>query len=278
MNKHIVALPTQLCQNHCLIHHNVVRHECITCIIIPKDFIYYSIFVSHCMFILTNSYFSLHYCISLYSASSILLHLFCLFFFVSFHPVCFVLTKGPKRLTSTCPFNTSAYSVHDLWALDFFYIYMRTIPKLLEHYSIVLLLYTNLSLLSYLYNRRLLPLWADLVCQPVQRLLYLYTYLYNSNCNMFATYLISLLAHAIYPTYLIKLYVFSNVYILDFTQSPIVQVLTEPSHVLLGVVSVSCGIDRVLPVLRPVCVTHSCHLACMCVCVGGVWRMRASSA
>ena len=158
---------------------------------------------------------------------------------------------------------------------------MRTIPKLLEHYSIVLLLYTNLSLLSYLYNRRLLPLWADLVCQPVQRLLYLYTYLYNYNCNMLlnvATYLISLLAHAIYPTYLIKLYVLSNVCILDFTHSPIVQVLTEPSHVLLGVVSVSCGIDRVLSVLRPVCVTHSCHLACMCVCVGGVWRMRASSA
>ena len=95
-----------------------------------------------------------------------------------------------------------------------------------------------------LYNRRLLPLWADLVCQPVQRLLYLYTYLYNSNCNMFATYLISLLAHAIYPTYLIKLYVFSNVCILDFTQSPIVQVLTEPSHMLLGVVSVYCGIDN----------------------------------
>ena len=33
-----------------------------------------------------------------------------------------------------------------------------------------------------------------------------------------ATYLISLLAHAIYPTYLIKLYVLSNVCILDFTQ------------------------------------------------------------
>ena len=147
------------------------------------------------------------------------------------------------------------------------FIYMRTIPKLLEHYSIVLLLYTNLSLLSYLSNRRPLPLWEDLVCQPVQRLLYLYTYLYNSNCNMFATYLISLLAHAIYPTYLIKLYVFSNVCILDFTHSPIVQVLTEPSHMLLGVVSLSCGIDRVLPVMRPVCVTHSCPLACMCVCV-----------
>ena len=37
-----------------------------------------------------------------------------LFFFVSFHPVCFVLTKGPKLLTSTCPFIASAYSVHDL--------------------------------------------------------------------------------------------------------------------------------------------------------------------
>ena len=50
MNKHIVALPKKLCQNHCLIHHNVVRHECITCILIPQYFIYYSIFVSHCMF------------------------------------------------------------------------------------------------------------------------------------------------------------------------------------------------------------------------------------
>ena len=225
-------------------------------------------------FILTNSYFSLHYCISLYSASSILLHLFFLFLFTLY--VLF-LPKDRNYL----PQHVLLIRVHTLcmtYGHWIFFIYMRTIPKLLEHYSIVLLLYTNLSLLSYLYNRRLLPLWADLVCQPVQRLLYLYTYLYNSNCNMFATYLISLLAHAIYPTYLIKLYVFSNVCILDFTQSPIVQVLTEPSHMLLGVVSVSCGIDRVLPVLRPVCVTHSCPLACMCVCVGGVWRMRASSA
>ena len=93
------------------------------------------------------------------------------------------------------------------------FFYMRTIPKLLEHYTIVLLLYTYLGLLSYLYNRRLLPLWADLVCQPVQRLRYLYTYLYNSNCNILlnvATYLISLVAHAIYPTYLIKLYAWWN--------------------------------------------------------------------
>ncbi len=91
----------------------------------------------------------------------------------------------------------------------FAFIYMRTIPKLLEHYTIVLLLCTYLGLLSYLCNRRLLQLCADLVCQPVQRLLYLYTYLYYSNCNMLlnvATYLISLLAHAIYPTYLINLY------------------------------------------------------------------------
>ena len=53
---------------------------------------------------------------------------------ITSHPVCFVLTKGPKLLTSTCPFNTSAYSVHDLWALDYYYffIYMRTIPKLLN--------------------------------------------------------------------------------------------------------------------------------------------------
>ena len=198
MNEHIVALPTQLCQNHCLIHHNVVRHECITCIIIPKDFIYYSIFVSHCMFILTNSYFSLHYCISLYSASSILLHLF---FFCSFLFLFTLYVLFLPKDRNDLPQHVLLIRVYTLcmtyghWI--FFYIYMRTIPKLLEHYSIVLLLYTNLSLLSYLYNRRLLPLWADLVCQPVQRLLYLYTYLYNSNCNMFATYLISLLAHAI---------------------------------------------------------------------------------
>ena len=89
-----------------------------------------------------------------------------------------------------------------------------------------------------------------------------------------ATYLISLLAMLFIPL----IYVLSNICILDFTHSPIVQVLTEPSLMLLGVVSASCGIDRVLPVLRPVCVTHSCPLACMCVCMGGVWRMRASSA
>ena len=97
---------------------------------------------------------------------------------------------------------------------------MRTIPKLLEHYTIVLLLFTYLGLRSYLFNRRLFPLWTYLVFQPVQRLLYLYTYLHYSNCNMLlnvATYLISVLAHAIYPTYLIKLYVLSNVCILDFT-------------------------------------------------------------
>ena len=46
---------------------------------------------------------------------------------------------------------------------------------------------------------------------------------------------------------------------------------------VLGVVSVFCGIDRVLPVLRPVCVTHSCPLACMCVCAGGVPRACALS-
>ena len=50
VNKHIVALPKQLCQNHCLIRQNVVRYECITCIFIPQDFICYFIVVSHCMF------------------------------------------------------------------------------------------------------------------------------------------------------------------------------------------------------------------------------------
>ena len=37
---------------------------------------------------------------------------------------------------------------------------------------------------------------------------------------------------------------------------------------VLGVVSVSCGIDRVLPVLRPVCdafVSSRMHV-CVCVC------------
>ena len=88
------------------------------------------------------------------------------------------------------------------------------------------------------YNRRLLPLMGRSGVPARARLLYLYTYLYNSNCNMLlnvAIYLISLLSHAIYPTYLIKLYVLSNVCIIDFTHSPIVQVLTEPSHMLLGI-------------------------------------------
>ena len=61
---------------------------------------------------------------------------------------------------------------------------MRTIPKLLEHYTIVRLLFTDVGLLRYLHDRGLLSLWSDLVCQPVQKLLYLYAYLYYSNCNM----------------------------------------------------------------------------------------------
>ena len=128
--------------------------------------------------------------------------------FFSLHPVCFVLTLCMN---------------YGHLIIIFVFIYMRTIPNLLEHYTIVLLLFTYLCLLSYLYNRRLLPLLADLLCQPVQRLLYLYTYLYYSYCcNMLltASYLISFLAHAIYPTYLVKLYVLSNVCILDFNPFP----------------------------------------------------------
>ena len=139
MNKHIVALPTQLCQNHCLIHHNMLFDmSALLVLSFPKTlFIILFLYPIAC-FILTNSYFSLHYCISLYSASSILLHLFFLFFFVSFHPVCFVLTKGPKLLTSTCPFNTSAYSVHDLWALDFF---LYICEQFLNYLNITLLFF-----------------------------------------------------------------------------------------------------------------------------------------
>ena len=172
---------------------------------------------------LSNSIFLLHYCISLYSASSILLHLFFCSFLFLFTMYVLFLPKDRNYL----PQHVHLKRVHTLCMnyghsiIIFVFIYMRTIPNLFEHYTIVLLsfTFTYLGLLSYLYNRRLLPLWADLVCQPVQRLLYLYTYLYYSNCNMLltASYLISLLAHAIYLTYLVKLYILSNVCILDFT-------------------------------------------------------------
>ena len=158
---------------------------------------------------------------------------------------------------------------HSIIIIFCVFIYMRTIPNLLEHYTIVLLLFTYLGLLSYLYNRRLLPLWADLVCQPVQRLLYLYTYLYYSNCNMLltASYLISLLAHAIYPTYLVNLYVLSNVCILDFTS------LSYCASVNRAMIAYGARCCIGILWHRPgsacpaagVCVTHSCHLACMCV-------------
>ena len=134
MNKHIVALPKQLCQNHCLIHHNVVRHECITCILIPQDFIYYSIFVSHCMFHFNKQLFLvalLHFFV--FSQFHFVTLVF-LFFFVSFHTVCFVLLL----LCSTCPFNTSAYSVHDLWALDYF---LYICDQFLNYLNITLLFF-----------------------------------------------------------------------------------------------------------------------------------------
>ena len=130
---------------------------------------------------------------------------FCSFLFLFTLYVLFL----PKDRTYL-PQHVHLIRVHTLcmtyghWIIIFvLYIIYGTIPKWLEHYTIVHLLYTYLGLLSYLYNRRLLPPWADLVCQPVQRMLYLYTYLYYSNCNMLlkvATYVISLLAHAIYPT------------------------------------------------------------------------------
>ena len=158
---------------------------------------------------LSNSIFLLHYCISLYSASSLLLHLFFCSFLFLFTMYVLFLPKDRNYL----PQHVHLKRVHTLCMnyghsiIIFVFIYMRTIPNLFEHYTIVLLSFTYLGLLSYLYNRRFLPLWADLVCQPVQRLLYLYTYLYYSNCNMLltASYLISLLAHAIYLTYLVKL-------------------------------------------------------------------------
>ena len=200
-----------------------------------------------------------------------------LLFFVSFHHVCFVLTKGPKLLTATCPFKTSAYSVHELWAFDYyfcFYIYMRTIPNLFEHYTIVLLSFTYLGLLSYLYNRRLLPLWADLVCQPVQRLLYLYTYLYYSNCNMLltASYLISLLAHAIYLTYLVKLYVLSNVCILDFTPlsycTSVNRAVAYGARCCIGVLWHRSGSACPAAGVCDAFVSSRMHV-CVCVCVCG---------
>ena len=140
MNKHIVALPKQLCQNHCLIHHNVVRHECITCILIHQDFIYYSIFVSHCMFHLNKQLFLVALLHFFVFSQFHFVTLFCSFF-VSFHPVCFVLTKGPKLLTSTCPFNTSAYYVRDLWALDYYYFVLYVCEQFLNYLNITLLFF-----------------------------------------------------------------------------------------------------------------------------------------
>ena len=250
----------------------------------PRLYLLFYFFLSIACFTLTNSYFWLHYCISLYSASSNLLHLFCCSFLFLFTLYVLFLSKDRNYL----PQHVHLMRVYTLcityghWIIIFVFIYMRTIPKLLEHYTIVLLFYTYLGLLSYRYNRRLLPLWADLVCQPVQRVLYLYTYLYYSNCNMLlkvATYLISLLVHAIYPTYLIKLYVLSNACMLDFTPlsycASVDRAVAYVARCCIGILWHRSG--YVCPAAS-VCVTHSCPLACMCVCVRGVQRMRAYSA
>ena len=168
MNKHIVALPKKLSQNHCLIRQNVVRHESnVTCSLISQDFICYIIFVSNCM----SHFIKQHFLVAL-------LHFFV---FSQFHFGNYLQQHVHLKRVHTLCMNYG----HSI--IIFVFIYMRTIPNLFEHYTIVLLsfTFTYLGLLSYLYNRRLLPLWADLVCQPVQRLLYLYTYLYYSNCNIF---------------------------------------------------------------------------------------------
>ena len=142
----------------------------------------------------------------------------CLFLFLFTLHVLFL-----PKVRNYLPQHVHLIRVHTLcmnYGHSIMFVYMRTISKLLEHYTIVRLLFTYLGLLRYIHGRRILPLWSDRVCQPVQRLLYLYTYLFYSNCNMLlnvTTYLIRLLAHAIYPTYLINLHVLSNVCILDFT-------------------------------------------------------------
>ena len=232
---------------------------------------------------LSNSIFLLHYCISLYSASSIFLHLFFCSFLFLFTMYVLFLPKDRNYL----PQHFHLKRVHTLCMnyghsiIIFVFIYMRTIPNLFEHYTIVLLsfTFTYLGLLSYLYNRRLLPLWADLVCQPVQRLLYLYTYLYYSNCNMLltASYLISLLAHAIYLTYLVKLYVLSNVCILDFTPlsycTSVNRAVAYGARCCIGVLWHRSGSACPAAGVCDAFVSSRMHV---CVCVGGVPRACAA--
>ena len=58
--------------------------------------------------------------------------------------------------------------------------------------------------------------------------------------------------------------VLSNVCVRDFTPTLILcDVLTEPSHMVISVISVYCGVYQVLPVLRTVCPTHVSDSYCI---------------
>ena len=215
--QHIVALPNNSAKT--IVSFVIMLFDMSELLVFsfPKTLFSFLLLYSIACPTLSNSYFLLHYCISLYSPSSIWLHVFFCSFFSLFTLYVLFLPNDRNYL----PQHVHLIRVHTLCMnyghliIIFVFIYMRTIPNLLEHYTIVLLLFTYLCLLSYLYNRRLLPLWADMLCQPVERLLYLYTYLYYSNCcNMLltASYLISSLAHAMYPTYLVKLCIVKCMY------------------------------------------------------------------
>ena len=239
---------------------------------------------------LSNGYFLLHYCISLYSASSIWLHLFLLFFFSLFTLYVLFLPKDRNYL----PQHVHLIRVHTLCMnyghLIIIFVFIYICEQFVTYLNITLLFFC--CLLIYVYSAIFITAdfchYGQICCANRCKdcCICIHKKYYSNCCNMLltASYLISLLAHAIYPTYLVKLCVLSNVYLIS-THSPIVQLSTEPSHMLLVVVPViHCGIDRVLPVLRPVCVTHSCPLACMCVCVGA-WtacgacaRLRRASA
>ena len=153
MNKHIVALPNNSAKTIVSFVIMLFDMSALLVFSFPKTFFFFLYSIA-CP-TLSNSYFLLHYCISLYSASSIWLHLFFCSFFLSSPCMFLFLPKDRNYL----PQHVHLIRVHTLCMnyghliIIFVFIYMRTIPNLLELYTIVLLLFTYLCLVSYLYNR-----------------------------------------------------------------------------------------------------------------------------
>ena len=177
-------------------------------------------------------------------------------------------------------------------------------PICLEHYNTIgflyctYLCYTNYSLrlnlnmylnnlgvhafcpMTYLYKLCVLCEQFPIICYYVISFLHLCTYyLCYATYSLLLNLTTYLSTYAFYHTYLYSVSSNACLHYYGYTSTLMLcGVLTEPSHVALGVVAMSRGDDRVLTALRLLCVAPVCPSACMCgrVTCGACARLRST--